>query len=75
MREGRSDGRLSLGIKGAHHMTDSTEPSPSLADLLAADETATELFDWDTSALADWPNIAPNVPAIGLTAEPQAGDA
>ncbi len=55
-------------------MTDSTEPSPTLADLLAVDATEAELFDWDTSALADWPNITPNGPAISLTAEPQAGD-
>lgn len=56
-------------------MTGSTEPSPSLTDLFAADPTEAELFDWDTSALADWPNIAPSVPAMSLTAEPQAGDA
>ena len=55
-------------------MTDSTEPISTLADLLAVDATEAELFDWDTSALADWPNIAPSVPAISSTAEPQAGE-
>jgi hypothetical protein len=39
-------------------MKDSIADVHVLADLLAidADEAA---FDWDPSALADWPNIAP----------------
>lgn len=39
-------------------MTDSIADIHALADLLAigSDEIA---LDWDTSALADWPNIAP----------------
>ena len=73
--KGGQSGPPRFGDQGAHHMTDSTEPSPSLADLFAACETAAELLDWDTSALADWPNITPNVPAISSTAEPQAGEA
>jgi len=51
-------------------MTDSTAPSQSLAELLAASLTEPEPFDWDTSALADWPNIPPATRSI---AEPQAG--
>lgn len=47
-------------------MTDST--IHSLADLLEAEMT--EAFDWDPSALADWPNIPAD-----FTAVPQAGDA
>jgi len=53
-------------------MTDSTGISQSLSDLLAASLTEPEPFDWDTSALADWPNI---MPATSSTAEPQAGAA
>ena len=53
-------------------MTDSTGISQPLADLLAASVTEPEPFDWDTSALADWPNITP---ATSSTAEPQAGAA
>jgi hypothetical protein len=67
MRERRSIGIAALwGSKGAHHMTDST--THSLADLLEAD--ITDSFDWDPSALADWPNIPTE-----FTAVPQAGDA
>jgi hypothetical protein len=67
MRERRSIGIAALwGSKGAHHMTDST--IHSLADLLEAE--LTEAFDWDPSALADWPNIPTD-----FTAVPQAGDA
>ena len=40
----------------------------SLADLLEAE--VTDAFDWDPSALADWPNIPTD-----FTAVPQAGDA
>ncbi len=39
-------------------MTDTTGNMQSLADLLAIGSDEIE-FDWDTSALADWPNIAP----------------
>ena len=53
-------------------MTDNTGLSQSLADLLAASLTEPEPFDWDTSALADWPNI---MPATSSIAEPQAGGA
>jgi len=56
--KGGPSGSRALVIKGAHHMTDSTGNSQSLADLLEVGST--EAFDWDTSALADWPNIAPN---------------
>jgi hypothetical protein len=59
-----------LGIKGAHHMTDGTGSIHSLAGLLEAE--VTEAFDWDPSALADWPNIPA---AADFTAVPQAGDA
>ena len=49
-------------------MTDgSTE---SLAGLLGAE--ATDILDWDPSALADWPNIPA---ATDFTAVPQAGNA
>ena len=48
-------------------MTDSTT-THSLADLLEAD--LTNGFDWDPSALADWPNIPTDITAV-----PQAGDA
>lgn len=47
-------------------MTDSTGFGQSLAGLLEA-ETA-DAFDWDTSALADWPNIAPT-PAPSSSAD------
>ena len=50
-------------------MSDST--GSSLEGLLEAD--VTDAFDWDPSALADWPNIAPT--AADFTAVPQAGDA
>ena len=50
-------------------MTDSTGSIHSLAGLLEAD--VTEAFDWDPSALADWPNIPA---AADSTAVPQAGD-
>ena len=50
-------------------MTDSTGIGQSLAELLAEAEP----FDWDTSALADWPNIAPSSsPAAISPAEPTA---
>jgi hypothetical protein len=55
-------------------MTDSTGISPSLAGLLEAGFTEAEPFDWDTSALADWPNIAPNDPAPISSAELLAAD-
>ena len=51
-------------------MTDSTGSFHSLAGLLEAE--VTEAFDWDPSALADWPNIPA---ATDFTAAPQAGDA
>jgi hypothetical protein len=35
-----------------------TDNSHSLAGLLEAGSIEADLFDWDTSALADWPNIA-----------------
>lgn len=38
-------------------MIDSIGISQSLAGLLEVG--CSEAFDWDTSALADWPNIAP----------------
>jgi len=50
-------------------MTDSSGSIHSLAGLLEAD--VTEAFDWDPSALADWPNIPA---ATDSTAVPQAGD-
>ena len=50
-------------------MTDSTGSIHSLAGLLEAE--VTEAFDWDPSALADWPNIPA---ATDSTAVPQAGD-
>ena len=50
-------------------MIDSTGYSQFLTSLAEA-----ELLDWDTSALADWPNIAPTAPATTSIAEPQAGD-
>ena len=49
-------------------MTDSNGSIHSLAGLLEAE--VTEAFDWDPSALADWPNIPTD-----FTAVPQAGDA
>jgi hypothetical protein len=50
-------------------MTDSTGIGQSLAELLAESEP----FDWDTSALADWPNITPSSsPAAISPAEPTA---
>ena len=71
MRERRSIGIAALwGSKGAHHMTDSIGSIQSLAGLLEAD--VTDAFDWDPSALADWPNIPT---AADSTAVPQAGDA
>jgi hypothetical protein len=51
-------------------MTDSTGSTQSLAGLLEAEITVA--FDWDPSALADWPNIPA---AADFTAVPQAGDA
>jgi hypothetical protein len=51
-------------------MTDSTGSNQSLAGLLEAE--VTDAFDWDPSALADWPNIPT---ATDFTAVPQAGDA
>jgi hypothetical protein len=51
-------------------MTDSTGSIHSLAGLLEAE--VTDIFDWDPSALADWPNIPT---ATDFTAVPQAGDA
>lgn len=38
-------------------MTESIAPGQSLGSPLEIDSS--EAFDWDTSALADWPNIAP----------------
>jgi hypothetical protein len=52
-------------------MSDSTGSSQTLAGLLEAE--VTDALDWDPSALADWPNIAPT--AADFTAVPQAGDA
>lgn len=43
----------------------------SLKDLLESE--ATDAFDWDPSALADWPNIVPT--AADFTAVPEAGNA
>jgi len=54
-------------------MTDSTGMNPSLANLLEAGLTEPEPFDWDPSALADWPNIAPAAPATIFTAETRSG--
>jgi hypothetical protein len=71
--KGGPSGSPRFGEQGARHMTDSTEISQLLAGLLQAE--ATDAFDWDASALADWPNIAPVVPATTFTAEPQAGGA
>ncbi|NJO33809.1 MAG: hypothetical protein HC869_12335 [Rhodospirillales bacterium] len=51
-------------------MSGSTGSSHSLAGLLEAD--VTDIFDWDPSALVDWPNIPT---AADSTAAPQAGDA
>lgn len=51
-------------------MSDSSGSTQSLAGLLEAD--VTDAFDWDPSALADWPNIPA---AADFTAVPQAGDA
>lgn len=39
-------------------MFDSIGISQSLAGLL--EDGSSEAFDWDASALADWPNIAPS---------------
>ena len=39
-------------------MIDSIALTQSLAGLLEVGSS--ELFDWDTSALADWPDIAPS---------------
>ncbi|MGH6830620.1 MAG: hypothetical protein ACREDG_05640, partial [Methylocella sp.] len=60
-------------------MTDSTGNSQSLADLLAIGFAEMEAFDWDTTALADWPNIDATAtpiaaPASISMAEPQAAD-
>lgn len=58
-------------------MTDGIVVSPSLAGLLEAGSA--DGSDWDTSALADWPNIA-NAhcfgadPAATSSAEPSATD-
>jgi hypothetical protein len=55
-------------------MTDSIGSDHSLAGLLEAE--AAEIFDWDPSALADWPNIpAATDFTTDFTAGPQAGDA
>lgn len=51
-------------------MSDSSGSTQSLAGLLEAD--VTDAFDWDPSALADWPNIPA---AADFTAVPQAGGA
>jgi hypothetical protein len=48
-------------------MTDSIAISQSLAGLLEAGSA--DAFDWDASALADWPNIAPTATAPVPTAE------
>ena len=74
MREGQSIGTAALwGSQGAHHMREVIASSQSLAGLL---ETGSDdAPDWDPSALADWPNVAPTQPATVFTAEPQAGTA
>ena len=46
-------------------MTDST--IHSLADLLEAE--LTDAFDWDPSALADWPNIPTDFTAVAQTGD------
>ena len=46
-------------------MTDSTRSGPYLGDLLEVDPA--DAFDWDTSALADWPNITPDATATTTT--------
>lgn len=58
-------------------MTDSIAISPSLAGLLEAESA--DASDWDSSALADWPNIALGHgvsadPATTSPAEPSAMD-
>ena len=68
--KGGPSGSPLFGDQGAHHMTDSSGSIHSLAGLLEAE--VTEAFDWDPSALADWPNIPA---AADSTAVPQAGDA
>lgn len=59
-------------------MTDGIGNSQSLADLIAIGLAETEPFDWDTSALANWPNIDPAGPIAGpapiSTAEPPAAE-
>jgi hypothetical protein len=66
---------VALWERSADYMTDSTGLSQSLAGLLEAGSTEAEPFDWDTSALADWPNIAPsNDPAPISSAEFVAAD-
>ena len=52
-------------------MRDGTERRHTLASLLEAEPAGA--LDWDPSALADWPNIAPT--AADFSAVPQAGDA
>ncbi len=70
MRKRRSIGIAALwGIKGAPH-DGQHRINHSLAGLLEAE--VTDAFDWDPSALADWPNIPT---AADFTAVPQAGDA
>ncbi|MEZ5832007.1 MAG: hypothetical protein R3D05_12590 [Dongiaceae bacterium] len=56
-------------------MSDNTGLSQSLVDLLEVETTEAGLPDWDISALADWPNFIPAVPALASPAEPQAGNA
>jgi hypothetical protein len=68
--KGGPSGSPRFGDQRAHHMTDSTGSIHSLAGLLEAE--ATDIFDWDPSALADWPNIPA---AANFIAVPQAGDA
>jgi hypothetical protein len=70
MRKGGLRNAALFGDQGAHHMTDSIGSIESLVGLLEAE--AAEIFDWDPSALADWPNIPA---ATDFTAVPQAGAA
>lgn len=56
-------------------MTDGTLSSQSLADLLAIGFAEAEAFDWDTSALANWPNIDPAIAPTAISpAEQKAAD-
>ena len=43
-------------------MTDGTVSIQSLSDLI--DFEGGDAFDWDPSALADWPNIAPGTAPV-----------